>query len=110
MLTISPELATAFETGTLQRWKTEITADLRRLHPDATAGFSGAALDDWVRSAIDSLRRLGGTSRQDIAFFVVTLFAVTEADKDPRAMGDLVAIMGAATPYPAKMALLRQAF
>ena len=110
MLIISPELALAFETGTLVRWKVEIVALLRQDHPTDSARFQGETLEDWVREAMDSLRRIGATARDDIAFFVVTLFRVTEVQQDARATGDLAAIMGSSTAYPAKMALLRKAF
>lgn len=110
MLTISPDLAQAFETGTLERWTQEIAANLRHVFPDATARYPGAALESWVQGSMDTLRRLGATTRADLQFFTLTLFRLTEAEPDPVAAGDFAAIMVAATAYPAKMALLRKAF
>ena len=110
MLTISPELALAFESGTLLRWKQEIAALLRQRHPTEAARFADDALEDWVRQAMESLRRIGGDKRGDIELFATTLFHVTEVTGDTRALADLIAIMGANTPYPAKIALLRKGF
>ena len=110
MLTISPDLAQAFETGTVLRWKQDIAASLRHDYPDAAARFPGPALEDWVQGCMDTLRRLGASTRADHAFFAQTLFRLTEAGADPIAAGDFTAIMVAPTAYPAKMALLRKAF
>jgi hypothetical protein len=109
MLTISPELALAFETGTLARWKAEISALLRRQFPDAAA-LPGSRLEDWVREAMETIRRAGATSRMDIELFAVTLFRITEVEKDDRAAGDFMAIMLSQEPISARMALLRKAF
>jgi hypothetical protein len=110
MLTISPELAEAFETQTLLRWKVEITATLRRDYPVASAGFQGQALENWVRDTMETVRRKGATTRADIAFFAVTLFRVAEVEKDTRAAGDFVAIMVSDNTFSAQMSLLRKAF
>ena len=110
MLTISPELALAFEKATLVRWKTEIAAQLRHRFPDAAARFPGAALEDWVRDTMAVLRRAGEPSPADLELFAVTLFAVTEAAPDHRATGDLLAIMLSEETFKARMALLRKAF
>lgn len=107
MLTISPDLAQAFETGTVLRWTQEIAATLRHDFPQAE---HFPALEDWVQDSMDTLRRLGARTKPDFEFFTRTLFCLTEANPDPIAAGDFTAIMVAATPYPAKMALLRQAF
>jgi hypothetical protein len=110
MLTIAPELATAFETGTLSRWKTEIAATLRKKYPGPATAFTCPALEDWVRQSMDCVRRLGATSRGDIELFAVTLFGVTEAGHDPRAAGDFTAVMLAPGTLAAKMAFLRKGF
>lgn len=110
MLTISPELAGAFETATLARWKAEITALLRRRHPEVTAAFSGTKLEGWVREAMETIRRMGATSRADIEHFTATLFQITEVDHDDRAAGEFTAILLAADPLAARLALLRKAF
>jgi hypothetical protein len=110
MLTISPQLADAFESGTLERWKAEIAIELRHRFPGDAARFAGPALDDWVRRSMETLRRIGGSSRPDMAFFATTLFRLTEAEQDLAAAGDLTAILVSASPYAAKMSLLRKAF
>jgi len=110
MLTISNELALAFEVSTLGRWKAEIAAELRDQYPEAATKFPGVKLDDWVRSAMGTIRSLGATTRADIALFAVTLFAVSETDADDDDATDFVAIMISESPLPAKMALLRKAF
>lgn len=110
MLTISPALAQAFETGTLLRWKQDIASTLRTQYPDAAARFPGMALEDWVQGSMDTLRRLGASTKPDLELFTLTLFRLTEAEPDPIAAGDFTAIMVAPTAYPAKMALLRKAF
>ena len=110
MLTISPELAEAFETGTLQRWKVEIAASLRDSFPSETARFQGSSLENWVRETMETVRRIGATSRPDIAFFAITLFRVAEVEPDTRAAGDFAAIMVAEDTFSAKMSLLRKAF
>ena len=110
MLTISPELALAFEKGTLERWKQDIARDLRARFPDATARVPGAALDDWVRGAMDSLRRQGDAGWPDHHLFATTLFAVTEAAPDDVAMGDLLAIMTSQASFSVRLALLRKSF
>ena len=93
MLTISPELALAFEKATLVRWKTETAAQLRHRFPAAAARFPGAALENWVRDTMAVLRRAGEPSPADLERFTVTLFQVTEAAPDDRATADLLAIM-----------------
>lgn len=110
MLTISPDLAQAFETGTLLRWRQEIADTLRRDFADATARYPGTALETWVQGSMDTLRRLGATTRADLELFSLTLFRLTEAEPDPIAAGDFAAIMVAPTAYAAKMDLLRKAF
>lgn len=110
MLTISKELALAFETGTLARWKAELVAQLRRQFPEAAARFPDAALENWVREAMEGIRDMGATSRGDIELFTVTLFAVTEADQDERATDDLVAILIGEGTLASKMSLLRKGF
>ncbi len=107
MLTISPDLAQAFETATRQRWVQDIAATLRQDFPQAE---HFPALEDWVQDSMDTLRRLGARTKPDFEFFTRTLFRLTEAEPDPIAAGDFTAIMVAPTAYPAKMALLRQAF
>ena len=110
MLTISRELAIAFEQGTLGRWKAEIAALIRRQFPAEANNFPGARMDDWVRGATDSIRRMGVTARGDIEHFAVTLFLVTEVDADDRAAEDFVAIMLGSGTMSAKMSMLRKGF
>ena len=103
MLTISPELALAFEKGTLVRWKVEIAALIRHRFP-------GDALPNWVRDAMETLRRAGEPTPADLQHFAVTLFAVTEAEPDDRATADLLAIMLSEETFTVRMAFLRKAF
>ena len=110
MLTISRELAQAFETGNLARWKAEIAATLCRLFPKVAATFPDGKLENWVREAMESIRQMGATSRADMELFTVALFTVTEVDKDDRSTGDLTAILLGQSAFPAKMAMLRKAF
>lgn len=110
MLVISPELALAFESGTLARWKTEIAALLARRFPAEAAKFPGGQLENWVREAMDGVRRMGAVSRRDIETYVVSLFLVTEVEQDDRAAEDFVVIMLGDGAFPAKMAFLRKAF
>jgi hypothetical protein len=110
MLTISADLAQAFETGTLARWKADIAHDLRIRFPEATARFAGAALEAWVQDAMDTLSRQGKVKWPDLHLFTVTLFAVTEAEPDAVATGDLMAIMTSPASLPARLALLHKAF
>ena len=110
MLIISPELALAFETGTVGRWKLEIAAQLRHHYPDAAARFPGPALETWAREAMEVLRRHGNSSRPDLELFTTTLFAVTEAAPDQIAAGDLLAILLGPGSFAARMKLLHKAF
>ena len=110
MLTISPELALAFEKATLQRWKSEIAALIRQRFPGAAARFPSAALEDWVRDAMEVLRRAGDPTPADLERFTVTLFQVTEAAPDDRATADLLAIMLGDGAFKVRMALLHKAF
>lgn len=110
MLTISPELATAFESDALARWKLEIAADLRQRYPAVATGFPEDRLQDWVRSAMETVRRHGATSRADLWFFAVTLFTLTEVDHDDPGAGDFAAIMAGPGTYAAKMAMLRKSY
>ena len=110
MLTISPELALAFETCTLARWKAEIAALIRHRFPEAAARFPGDALPNWVRDAMETLRRAGEPTPVDLQHFAVTLFAVTEGAPDDLATGDLLAIMLSDETFKVRMAFLRKAF
>ncbi len=110
MITISKELAAAFEKDALARWKAEIAGQIAQEFPMAAARFAGDALADWVRGTMETLRRQGATTRSDMAFFAVTLFRVTEAAPDPRAAGDLTAIMVGGGTFSAKMSMLRKGF
>lgn len=110
MLTISPELALAFERDTLKRWKGEIAARLARRFPDRAAEMGQEALENWVREAIEMLRDQGGAQWADVSFFAETLFAVTEGAPDDRALGDFTAIMAGPGDMKARLTLLRKAF
>ncbi len=110
MLTISAELAAAFESDALARWKAEIAADLRQRYPAVMAGFPEARLQDWVRSAMETVRRHGATGRADLWFFTVTLFTLTEVDHDDPGASDFAAIMAGPGTYAAKTAMLRKSF
>jgi len=110
MLMISKELAEAFETSTLGRWKSEFARQLRRQYPAAAPRFPDDSLDEWVRSAMEVIRRIGATSRDDMEIFCTALFWVTEAEPDDRAAGDLVAIMTSEGSLAARMALMRKSF
>jgi len=110
MLTISHDLAAAFEAGTFARWRHEIAADLRTRHPTETVGFSGDELLDWVQDAVGRARLAGAVTHPDIAFFVETLFRMTKVGGDPAAARDFAAIMAAPGPWRPRIALLRRAF
>ena len=107
MLTIPPELALAFDTATLARWKVEIAAQIARDHPQT---MTPEALQDWVRAAMETVRRAGATSRADMDLYARALFQVTEAATDTNAVTDFVAIMTANLPYAKRIATLRKAF
>ncbi len=110
MLNISPELALAFERDTLTRWKGEIADRLAGRFSDRAQAMGRAALEDWVREAIEMLRDQGGTLWADVSFFSETLFALTEGAPDARALGDFTAIMAGPGDLKARLALLRKAF
>ncbi|MEO8244395.1 MAG: hypothetical protein ABI832_19015 [bacterium] len=110
MITISKQLAVAFEKDALARWKAEISGQIAQDFPEAAKRFPDEALDNWVRDTMETLRRQGATTRSDMAFFAITLFRVAEAGQDQRAAGDLAAIMVRGDTFSAKMSMLRKAF
>jgi hypothetical protein len=108
MLTITPELALAMEAGTLARWKQEIAARIAHDFPQAAP--DDETLQDWVRDAMETIRRAGATSRSDIELYAHALFRVTEASDHPIALQDFVTIMTLPGDYSLRIKTLRKAF
>ena len=110
MLTIGSELGLAFETGTLARWKSEIAARIARDFPQAAGRFPGDTLQEWVRAAMQTIRRAGADTRSDIELYAHALFRVTEAATDDSQAADFVAIMTQPGTYALRIKTLRKAF